>query len=100
LTVSLCDDIGRHNALDKAVGQASLRGCDMSRCLVAATGRANSDMVAKCCRAGIPVLASRGATTTLAVEVAKTVGITLIGFVRKGRMNIYSHEGRVILDRP
>jgi len=99
LTISLCDDIGRHNAFDKAVGRAAIQGCDLSGCLVATTGRANSDMVAKCCRAGIPVLASRGATTTLAVKLARTVGVTLIGFAREDRMNIYSHGGRVILDR-
>lgn len=96
--VSLCDDIGRHNALDKAVGMSALRGCDLGRCLVAATGRASSDMVAKCCGAGIPILASRGATTIMAVELARRVGITLIGFAREDRMNIYSHEERVVPD--
>ncbi len=94
--VGLCDDIGRHNALDKAVGKAAMQGCRLARCFVVTTGRASSEMVAKCHAAGIPVLASRGATTTLAVEIAKLSGIALVGFARRDRINIYCNEWRVL----
>jgi len=97
--VAQCDDIGRHNALDKAVGEAVMQGCPLARCFVVTTGRASSEMVAKCHAAGIPVLASRGATTTLAVEIARLSGIALIGFARKGRISLYSNEWRVVGSR-
>ena len=96
LPVSLCDDIGRHNVLDKAVGKAAIEGCDFSRCFIVTTGRASSDTVTKCHGAQIPVLVSRGATTTLACELAQLAGITLIGFAAKNRMNIYCNEWRVL----
>jgi len=94
---ALRHDIGRHTALDKAIGAAALKGCDLTRCLVVTTGRASSEMVAKCHAAGVPILVSRGATTTLACWLADLAGITLIGFIRGERMNIYSNEERVVL---
>ncbi len=93
---SLCDDIGRHNAFDKAVGAALLEGFDLGRCMAALTGRTNSTIVAKCYGAGIPILASRGATTALAVKLARRVGVTLIGFAREERMNIYANDQRIV----
>jgi FdhD protein len=93
--VSLCDDIGRHNALDKAIGKAALKGCDLERSFAVTTGRASSEMVAKCYGARVPIIASRGATTTLAIEVAGMTGITLIAFARQGRLNVYANGYRV-----
>jgi FdhD protein len=95
IVVSLCDDIGRHNALDKAIGSAALAGNDMASLFAATTGRGSSEMVAKCYQAGIPVMVSRGATTTLAIELARSAGITLVGFARGERLNVYCNGGRI-----
>jgi FdhD protein len=88
-------DIGRHNALDRVAGQALLRGIDLGQAYVLSSGRISSEMVRKCLVAGIPLIASRGATTTLAVSLAEKNGLTVIGFVRAGGMNIYTNPHRV-----
>jgi FdhD protein len=88
-------DIGRHNALDRLVGQALRGDIDLGRSYVLSSGRISSEMVRKCLVAGIPLIASRGATTTLAVSLAGGNGLTVIGFVRAGGMNIYTNPQRV-----
>ena len=88
-------DIGRHNALDRLCGQALLSGIDLGQSYVVSSGRISSEMVRKCLVAGIPLIASRGATTTLAVTLAEGNGLTVIGFVRGGGMNIYTNPHRV-----
>jgi FdhD protein len=93
--LAIRDDIGRHNALDKAVGGVLRAVGNPSSCFLTTTGRASSEMVAKCYGARIPIICSRGATTTLAIELAKLAGITLVGFVRGSRMNIYSNPQRI-----
>ena len=93
--VVVAEDIGRHNALDRVIGYGLLRGIDFSSVFAVSSGRISSEMVRKCSMAGIPVIASRGATTTLAVGIAEKTGITLIGFARGDRMNIYSHAERL-----
>ncbi|HVN66050.1 MAG TPA: formate dehydrogenase accessory sulfurtransferase FdhD [Methanomicrobiales archaeon] len=89
-------DIGRHNALDRLCGQALLRGIDLGQAWVVSSGRISSEMVRKCLVGGIPLIASRGATTTLAVSLAEKNGLTVIGFVRGGGMNIYANPQRVV----
>jgi FdhD protein len=91
----ICEDIGRHNALDKAIGFGLDRDIDFGKFFVLSTGRISSEMALKCCVAGIPLIASRGATTSLAVEIAQRCGLTIVGFVRGGRMNIYTNCGRI-----
>jgi FdhD protein len=73
---------------------------DFSKTFVASTGRISSEMALKCSVAGIPIITSRGATTSLALEIAERTGLTVIGFVRTRRMNIYTSCWRVPEHRP
>jgi len=93
--IRIVEDIGRHNALDRAIGSALEAGIDLSETFVICSGRISSEMARKSIIAGIPIVASRGATTTLAVAIAKQANLTLIGFVRSNKMNIYSGADRI-----
>jgi FdhD protein len=94
-TICIAEDVGRHNALDKVIGYGLERGIDFSAVFAASTGRISSEMVLKCARANIPLILSRGATTSLAIEIARKAALTLIGFVRGNRMNIYTGWERI-----
>lgn len=85
-----CEDIGRHNALDKAIGFALLSGIDLTGCLLYSSGRMPTDMVTKAIRAGIPVLVSKGSPTMGAVALAQQYGLTLICAARQDRMKQFS----------
>jgi FdhD protein len=89
------EDIGRHNALDRVIGHGLRNKVDFTRTFAITSGRVSSEMVRKCLIAGIPVIASLGATTTLAVEIAEKNGLSVIGFVRGANMNIYTCPERV-----
>lgn len=89
------EDIGRHNAIDKAIGGAFLQGIDLARAGLAASCRVSREAVRKAAVAGLPLVASRAGPTDGAIAFADEVGVTLVGFVRGGRMNIYTHEARV-----
>jgi len=89
------EDIGRHNALDKVIGYGLKHNVDFSRTIVTCSGRLSSEMVRKCLIANIPIIASRGATTTLAISMGEQSGLTIIGFVRSQKMNIYTGVERV-----
>ena len=93
----IIEDIGRHNALDKAIGSALMRrsGFDFGRSYVACTGRVSSDMALKCSVAGIPLVVSRGATTSLAISISQRTGLCIIGFLRGKRMTVYCHGHRL-----
>ncbi len=93
--VCIVEDIGRHNALDKTVGYGLKRNLDLGTTFAASTGRISSDMAMKCSTAGIPIIVSRGATTSLALKIAERTGLTIIGFVRGRRMNLYSNRQRL-----
>jgi FdhD protein len=93
--VCIIEDIGRHNALDKAIGYGVNTKVDFGQTFVASTGRISSDMALKCSMVGIPIIASRSATTSLAATIAKKTRLALIGFVRGKRMNIYTNSWRV-----
>ena len=77
------------------IGYAALNGVETRECFAVCTGRISSEMARKCLRAGIPLIVSRGATTSLAVAIAEKGGLAIVGFVRAGRMNIYTHPERV-----
>lgn len=87
--LDICEDLGRHNAIDKAVGLALLQGIDLTKCTLYTSGRVPSDMIEKVIRSGIPTAVSHSAVTQTAVEMAQEYRLTLFGFVRKTRMNLY-----------
>ncbi|MGD8545694.1 MAG: formate dehydrogenase accessory sulfurtransferase FdhD [Candidatus Bathyarchaeota archaeon] len=94
--VAFAEDISRHNAIDKVIGIAVQSGVDFSRCVLASSGRQPADMVFKAVRMNIPIIASRASPIHSGIVLAKKVGVTLICFVRKQRMNIYTYPSRIL----
>jgi len=93
------EDIGRHNAVDKVIGRAFLdRELPLSSCILLVSGRASFEIMQKALSAGIPIVASVSAPSTLAMEFARECNQTLIGFLRPPSFNIYAHTERIIFD--
>lgn len=88
------EDIGRHNAVDKIIGQAVLEAVPLEDKILLSSGRVSAEIMGKVDRTAIPVLVSRSAPTCMAVMTAEDQGITLVGFARGSRMNVYSHPWR------
>jgi FdhD protein len=86
------EEIGRHNAVDKVLGRALVSGTELSRCMLFSTGRLSSEIVLKAARAALPVLVSRAAPTTRAVEIARRCNIMLIGRVRPSSFQVFHGE--------
>jgi len=93
--VVFAEDIGRHNAFDKIMGRALLDGIDVSDKLVLTTGRISAEIVSKAVACRVPMLVSRSAVTSLGVRLASRFGLTLVGFLRGRRMNVYTGFERV-----
>ena len=94
--ISSAEDTGRHNALDKAIGKCLLEGVPFAGCWTVLSGRVSLEMVGKCARAGIELIAAISAPTSLAIEMAERCGITLCAFVRETRATVFSHPGRIV----
>ena len=92
----LFEDIGRHNAVDKVAGYIELNNISTNHSFIISSGRISSDMLIKCSISKIPIVLSRSAPTSLAITLAEKLGITLIGFVRGNRFNVYTNKHRVV----
>ena len=91
----LYDDIGRHNTLDKIAGRLLLEPMELDNRIILSTGRISSEMLQKAFRLGASIVISRSSPTSLSVDLAKEVGVTLIGYARGARFSIYSHPERI-----
>lgn len=92
----VAEDIGRHNAVDKVIGYCVLENIPMQDKIILVSGRLSSEIASKCARWDIPIVVSRAAPTALAVDIAEKRGITMVGFMRGKRLNIYTHPERII----
>ena len=94
--VAFSEDVGRHNTVDKVIGAASLADADFNQCFMIITGRVPGDMIYKAAKVGLPIVASVAAVLNSGISSAKKANITLVGFVRGKRMNIYTGVERII----
>jgi len=93
--VIVAEDIGRHNTLDKIAGIYLREDISIERKILISTGRISSEMLQKAARMDVPILISRTSPSSLSIEMAKRYGITLIGYARRNRFNVYSNAQRV-----
>jgi FdhD protein len=89
------EDVGRHNAMDKAIGRALFERRDLGKMVGLLSGRCSSEIALKAIRAGIPILAGVSAPTSMALQLAEALHLTLVGFAREKRFNVYCHRDRL-----
>jgi FdhD protein len=95
--VAFSEDVGRHNTVDKVIGEALLKKENFAKCFLFITGRVPGDMIYKAAKVGLPIVASVAAVLNSGVASAEKANITLVGFVRGKRMNIYTCPERILL---
>ena len=96
--LTIREDVARHNAMDKSIGYCILNNIDLKDKIIFVSGRISCEMILKAAKAGIPIVVSKSAPTNLSREIAKKLNITLAGFVRGERMNIYTNPERIIFE--
>ncbi|WP_104722284.1 formate dehydrogenase accessory sulfurtransferase FdhD [Helicobacter mesocricetorum] len=94
--ILVSEDIGRHNAIDKVMGKAAMKGVDASNAVLFVSGRLSLEMVVKAVMHNIPVIVSKAAATYMGIKAAQETGVTLVGFARDNKANIYTHSGRIL----
>ena len=93
--IAVAEDVGRHNTVDKIIGESLISGLATDQCLLLTTGRISSEMLMKAARIKVPVVASLTSPTDRAVGLADRLGVTLVGYARGHRMRVYSHLRRI-----
>jgi FdhD protein len=95
--LSLAEDVGRHNAVDKVIGMAALNRVDFGTCFLALSGRISGDVAFKAAKVGLPIIASLSAALSSGITTARDSNVTLTGFVRGKRLNVYTSPQRITI---
>ena len=95
--LAFAEDVGRHNAVDKVIGMVALGKTDFGECFLALSGRLSSEIVLKAARVGLPLVASLAAAIDSGIKIAEKANLTLVGFVRGKRMNVYTFPERIAI---